>query len=32
VPDSGIDPARPETAERVAALTRELAAQVGLRG
>jgi hypothetical protein len=32
VPDSGIDPARPETAERVAALARELAAQVGLRG
>ena len=32
VPDEGIDPRRPETAERVAAMSRELAAQVGLRG
>ena len=31
VPDEGIDPRRPETAERVAAMARELAAQVGLR-
>src|SRR5215213_1433963 len=32
VPDAGIDLGRPETAERVAALARELAQQVGLRG
>ena len=31
VPDAGIDPNRPGTAERVAALARELAQQVGLR-
>jgi hypothetical protein len=32
VADEGIDPGRPETAEKVAAMSRELAAQVGLRG
>jgi hypothetical protein len=32
VPDAGIDLRRPETAERVAALARELAQQVGLHG
>jgi hypothetical protein len=32
VPDAGIDLGRPETAERVAALARELAQQVGLHG
>jgi hypothetical protein len=31
VPDDGIDPRRPETAERVAAMVRELCEQVGLR-
>src|SRR4051794_19708754 len=31
VPDEGIDPRRPETAERVAEMVHELAAQVGLR-
>jgi hypothetical protein len=32
VPDEGIDPHRPETAEKVAAMARDLAEQVGLRG
>ena len=32
VPDEGIDLRRPETAERVAAMARELGEQVGLRG
>jgi hypothetical protein len=31
VPDEGIDPQRPETAEKVAAMARDLAEQVGLR-
>jgi hypothetical protein len=31
VPDDGIDPSRPATADKVAELARELAAQVGLR-